>query len=37
MQNIQQIWETTKRQNSRIIATAEGGQYQLKGPENAGD
>ena len=32
-QNIQEIWETMKRPNLRIIEV-EGEEYQLKGPEN---
>ena len=33
-QNIQEIWDTMKRPNLRIIAVEEGEELQLKGPEN---
>ena len=33
-QNIQEIWDTVKRPNLRIIGVEEGEDLQLKGPEN---
>ena len=33
-QNIQEIWDTMKRPNLRIIGVEEGEDLQLKGPEN---
>ena len=33
-QNIQEIWDTMKRPNLRIIGIEEGEESQLKGPEN---
>ena len=33
-QNIQEIWDTIKRPNLRIIGIEEGEESQLKGPEN---
>ena len=33
-QNIQEIWDTIKRLNIRIIGVEEGEELQLKGPEN---
>ena len=33
-QNIQEIWDTVKRLNRRIIGVEEGEDLQLKGPEN---
>ncbi|KAL6093590.1 hypothetical protein STEG23_012833 [Scotinomys teguina] len=33
-QNVQEIWDTMKRPNIRIIGIEEGKEYQLKGTEN---
>ncbi|KAL6052546.1 hypothetical protein STEG23_025296 [Scotinomys teguina] len=33
-QNVQEIWDTMKRSNIRIIGIEEGEEYQLKGTEN---
>ncbi|KAL6089685.1 hypothetical protein STEG23_026096 [Scotinomys teguina] len=33
-QNVQEIWDTMKRPNLRIIGIEEGEEYQLKGTEN---
>ena len=33
-QNIQEIWNTMKRSNLRIIGIEEGNDSQIKGPEN---
>ena len=33
-QNIQEIWDTVKSPNLRIIGVEEGEELQLKGPEN---
>ena len=33
-QNIQEIWDSMKRPNLRIIGVEEGEELQLKGPEN---
>ncbi|KAL6030403.1 hypothetical protein STEG23_017091 [Scotinomys teguina] len=34
IQNVQEIWDTMKRPNLRIIGIEEGEEYQLKGTEN---
>lgn len=34
IQNIQEIWDTIKRPNLRIIGIEDGEEAQLQGPEN---